>query len=69
MESTTFNVPSISCSTCSGKIQSGIKEMNGIENVSVDLKTQMVTVEYNPDNVSAQDIRKKISTLGYEVIQ
>jgi len=69
METTSFTVPSISCSICSGKIKEGVKTLNGIGDISVDLKAQMVNVEYNPTEIQPQDIRKKISTLGYEVIQ
>ena len=67
MESTQLNVPSIACSSCSNKIEEGIRSMNGINNVNIDLKTQMVNVEFNPEQVKAQDIKKKISSMGYEV--
>jgi copper chaperone len=69
MESTTFSVPSISCSVCSNKIQEGIKHEKGVGDVSVDLKTKMVNVEYNPQEIQPQEIRKKISSLGFEVVQ
>ena len=68
MERTEFNVPSISCSICAGKVKNGISEMNGINSVDVDLKTQMVKVEYDPADVQPKDIRKKVQELGYEVI-
>lgn len=69
METTTFNVPSITCNVCSDKIQNGLKTLTGIGDVNVDLKSKSVSVEYDPNNVSAQDIRRKVSSLGYEVIQ
>lgn len=69
METTTFNVPSLSCSVCSNKILNEIKSMKGIGNVEVDLKTQTVRVEYDPNGIDASDIRKRVSEMGYEVIQ
>lgn len=69
METTNFSVPSITCSVCSNRIQDGLKSMSGVGNVSVDLKTKNVNVEYNPDEVQPQDLRKKVSSLGFEVIQ
>ncbi|MCX8128941.1 MAG: heavy-metal-associated domain-containing protein [Clostridia bacterium] len=69
METTTFTVPSITCNICSDKIQEGLKTLDGVGNISVDLKTKMVNVEYNPNDVQPQDIRKKVSSLGYEVVQ
>ena len=69
METTSFSVPSITCSVCAGKIQDGLKSMDGISNVAVDLKTKTVNVDYNPDNVQPQEIRKKVSSMGFEVMQ
>lgn len=68
METTSFNVPSITCSACSGKIKGELKGMDGVETVNVDLKSQQVEVAYNPEEVKPQDIRKKIMTMGYEVL-
>lgn len=67
METTIFSVPSITCQVCSNKIQDGLKALDGIENVSVDLKSKMVNVGYDPNHVQPVDIRKKVVSLGYEV--
>jgi len=67
MEKTSFNVPSISCSSCSGKIQEGIKSLDGVNDVSIDLKSQAVAIDYDPENIQPQDIKKKISSMGYEI--
>lgn len=69
METTTFNVPSISCNVCASKIQEGLKGIKGINNVEVDMKTKMVNVEYNPGDINAKDIIEKVSSMGYEVVQ
>lgn len=69
METAAFNVPSISCSICSNKIQGELRSMNGIEDVNVDLKTQTVNVSFNPEELKTQDIGGKIASMGYEVIQ
>lgn len=69
MDTVSFNVPSISCSACQNKIQKGIQTLKGIKNVAVDLKTQTVNVDYNPSEIEPGDISKKISSLGYEVMQ
>lgn len=68
MEAATFNIPSISCSACSNKIQESVKSLKGVKNVSVDLKSQQVNIDYNPDNIGPQEIKKHISQMGYEVI-
>ena len=68
METVSFNVPSISCSNCSNKIKNTLSFMQGVNNVAIDLKTQSVQVEYNPDSINPQQIKKEIAFLGYEVI-
>lgn len=69
METTNFVVPSITCSVCSNKIQEGLRSVPGVGNVSVDLKTKQVNVEYNPTNINAHQIMSKVASLGYEVIE
>jgi copper chaperone len=68
METTSFNVPSITCNVCSSKIEQGVKGLKGVSNVSIDLKSQMVKVDYNPSEVTPQDIKRQVSSMGYEVI-
>ena len=68
MKTTTVNIPSISCSTCSDKIQTGIMSLTGVQDVCVDLKSQHVKIDYNPDSISPQDIRQHITQMGYEII-
>jgi len=68
MQTASFNVPSIACSTCSSKIQQGIKNLKGVNGVSVDLKTQTVNVDFNPSEIRSQDIIRQISAMGYEVV-
>lgn len=68
MEKATFNVPSISCSICSGKIKDGLKNVNGVKGIEVDMKSQAVNIDYDPQAVTPGDIRSKITSMGYEVV-
>ena len=67
METVEFNVPAVSCSICAGKIKDGLGTLSGIENVSVDLKTQNVQVQYRSGEVQPQEISRKIVSMGYEI--
>jgi copper chaperone len=68
METVQFNVPSLACSACSSKIQEGVGNLNGVNSVNVNVKTQMVSVEYLPDRINTQEIKNAISSMGYEVV-
>lgn len=65
----TFTVPSITCSICSGRIKDELGGMEGINGVDVDLKAQSVKVSFDPELRKPGDISRKISELGYEVMQ
>lgn len=67
MKTDAFNVPTLSCSACSNKIQEGVRQIKGITNSSVDLKSQQLKVEYNPSDISPEEIKKHIFQMGYEV--
>ncbi|KNY29716.1 heavy-metal-associated domain-containing protein [Pseudobacteroides cellulosolvens] len=67
METVNFNVPSLSCSACTGKITEDLKTLKGIKNVDTDLKSQMVKIDYNPDEIKPQDIKSQIYQMGFEV--
>ncbi len=68
MENISINVPSVSCSTCSGKIKDELSSLKGVANVNVDMKKQVVNVEYESCSVTPDAISQKISSLGYEII-
>ncbi len=64
----TFNVPSVSCSICSDKIRSGLQGKPGIESIDIDLKSQAVTIAYDPERQQPADIQSIIAGMGYEVL-
>ena len=68
MENAVFSVPSISCSVCAGKIKQGLAQVAGVQNVTVDLKSQQVAIDYDDALINKNHISSKITSLGYEVI-
>lgn len=69
MQTIDLNIPSLSCSACTKKITEGLKSIQGIEDVSSDLKSQMVTVKYNPSDIQPQEIKKQVWNMGFDVMQ
>ena len=53
------------CESCGGKLQ---KELftKGIKNVVLDEKEMTITVSYNPEKITVEKIRERISKLGYD---
>ncbi len=63
-ETVVYNVPSIHCAHCAMSIREEVSEVDGVEDVAVDLDTKLVTVRGRPlDDVA---LRAAIAEAGYE---
>jgi copper chaperone len=65
----TLEVEGMSCNHCVMSIKKAVGELNGVSNVSVDLETKTVTVDYNPELVAIETVIEAIEDQGYDVIQ
>lgn len=68
MEQTVLKVEGMSCNHCVKAIEKAIGTLPGIENVSVDLKSKTVTVNYDPAQSPLDTIKAQIDDQGYEVV-
>ena len=62
-ESVTYSVPAIHCAHCAMSIREEVSEVNGVEDVVVDLDTKVVTVSGNDLDDAA--LRVAIEDAGY----
>lgn len=53
------------CSMCKSAIERDIAFEKGVKTSSLDLKTKVVTVEYNPKKTDPDKIRQRITEVGY----
>jgi copper chaperone CopZ len=56
---------SIDCDDCVNKIMTNLPQEKGIKDVKCDLKTKEVTVSYQKDKNSPEEIKKSLEKLGY----
>jgi len=54
------------CISCEAVIKDALMEFDGVENVNVNYANEKTEVEFDPEKVSIQKIRKKIENVGYE---
>lgn len=64
-----ITVEGMSCSHCESSIKKAVGSLNGVDSVSVDLKSKNVTVKYDPDKVDLGIITEAIEDQGYEVMK
>jgi copper chaperone len=63
-----YNVPDVSCEHCVSAITNELTQIDGVENVQVNLETKQVTVMTN-DNVSEEKIRDGIDEAGFDIAE
>ncbi|CAM3190878.1 copper ion binding protein [Paenibacillus lupini] len=66
MKQVIMNVNGMSCQHCVNSIEKAIKEIGG--SALVDLSNNKVTVEYNENKLSMDDIKTAIEEQGYDVV-
>lgn len=67
MDIRTLSVEGMSCSHCENAIKKSVGALNGVSNVTVDLKEKKVIVEFDPELISIDIIRDTIEDQGYDV--
>lgn len=61
-----FEIKGISCQSCVAKVEKTLNNLEGIQNVSLNLATSILDLEF--DNIPLKNIVKEIEELGYELI-
>jgi len=54
------------CDMCKQKIEDRLRYEKGVQKVTLDVKTKIVTVVYKKDKTNADKIRTAISKIGYD---
>ena len=63
--STVYSVPGMSCGHCVNTLTTEVGAVAGVKDVSVDLASKTVTVEWDVEDDAA--VREAIEEAGYEV--
>ncbi|MGN7854368.1 MULTISPECIES: copper chaperone CopZ [Exiguobacterium] len=67
MENITVNVQGMSCGHCVNSIEGSVGQLEGVNNVKVNLDDAQVDVTFNETQVSLDKIKETIEDQGYEV--
>ena len=58
----------MACSVCSANVEKKLQSLEGINSASVSLASRTALVDYNPDIISLEDMKREISTAGYDLV-
>ncbi|MBN8569026.1 MAG: heavy-metal-associated domain-containing protein [Ignavibacteria bacterium] len=61
-----FKCKGIGCTGCTNTITDAVKKLEGIKEVTADVKSKIVKVSFDSEIVSAKEIENAINNSGYE---
>ena len=66
--SKTFPVTGMSCASCAARTESFVKTLPGISTASVNFADTTLRVEFSPEDITPDEIRKAVRSIGYDII-
>jgi Cu+-exporting ATPase len=60
-----FKITGMSCAACANRIEKGLNKLPGIYSASVNLVGEKAAVEYDPREVTIEQMKAKIDSLGF----
>lgn len=63
----TVTVKGMTCASCSAAVERNISKADGVVKATVNLATEKLTVEYDSEKISIEDMASRIDKLGYKV--
>lgn len=64
----TLPVIGMACSACSANVENKLRSIAGINEASVNLVGRTATIDFDPAQVSLEEIKKRISDIGYDLM-
>ena len=64
----TIPVIGMACSVCSANVEKKLQSLKGINSASVSLASRTALIDYNPDIISLEDMKREISNAGYDLV-
>lgn len=65
MKKVKFNIQGMTCSSCSSHVDKAVNQLNGVKNVSVNLLSNNMTLEYDENIITPEAIIKAVENAGY----
>lgn len=64
----TIPVIGMACSVCSANVEKKLQSLEGINSASVSLASRTALVDYDPDIISLEDMKREVSNAGYDLV-
>lgn len=58
----------MACSVCSANVEKKLQSLEGVNSASVSLANRTALIDYNPDMISLEDMKREVSNAGYDLV-
>ena len=65
MKKETYYITGMTCAACSARVEKTVAGLDGVENVSVNLLTNSMEVNYDPNILTVDNIISAVTKAGY----
>ena len=62
----TLRISGMTCAACSSRVEKAVSRMDGVLSCAVNLSTERLTVEYDPEVCGLDDVKSRIIKTGYD---
>ncbi|KIJ65595.1 hypothetical protein HYDPIDRAFT_88088 [Hydnomerulius pinastri MD-312] len=67
-DAVTLRVYGMTCSSCTSTVESGLREMPGINSVAVSLATETAKIDFEPGVIGPREMVERIEEMGFDAI-
>ena len=64
----TIPVIGMACSVCSANVERKLNSLEGINSATVSLAGRTALVDYDPEKITLEDMKREISNAGYDLV-
>lgn len=64
-EQVTLDITGMTCAACANRIEKGLGKLSGVAQASVNFAMETASVTYSPNEITVDDLQKKVEQLGY----
>ena len=64
----TIVVLGMACSVCAANVERKLASLRGVNSVSVSLAGRTALVDFDPTQITLQDMKREVSAIGYDMV-
>lgn len=58
----------MACVVCAANVENTLRKLRGVKSATVTLSTRTVLVDYDPDVITLDDMKREVSNAGYDLV-